>query len=745
MRKEGGRPRFPPTLNPLASNVQKDLQQPSKAEYLQDWREDDPITGLIRGYRRFDFHRPEPRTDRQETPSTFRQSLPSTNSERLQDYAPTPQSNRQDALPARSYYGGRFRARVGEGFTERLRLRKRVVTTRNTTFGDEDESMLDDEEYAARRVARKEKAKKTKQSRKESGPPTPIFLPEFISVSNLAMVLKMRLEDFMRKVVDMGFGELSYDHVIDAETAGLMAAEFNFEPITEQTEEKDIKPQPLPTDRSLLPQRPPIVTIMGHVDHGKTTMLDFLRKSSVAASEHGGITQHIGAFSVPMSGGRLVTFLDTPGHEAFLSMRQRGANVTDIVILVVAADDSVKPQTIEAIKHAQAANVPMIVAVNKIDKEGADMERVKQDVSRQNVQIEDYGGDTQVVGVSGKTGQGMAELEDAIVALADILDMRAESDGLVEGWVLEAATSKAQGRQATVLIRRGTLRPGDVIVAGTSWARVRSLKNEAGVLVESAGPGTPVEIDGWREEPTAGDEVLQAPDEQRARSVMEYRLQHSEQEQLAKDVSAVNENRRYDHEKRRLLKLARDQAEANGQSPDEIDPDTILPPRIDSSSQDVYFIVKADVSGSAEAIVDAISSLGNNEIRPYILRTGIGSITEFDIDHAAAAKGLIINFNTASDASMQRLAEARGVRILDHSIIYRLVDDVRVALQDRLPPVITQRVLGEADIGQVFSINVSGRKQVPVAGCTVRNGDILRKERVRVLRDREVIYTGKLN
>lgn len=604
------------------------------------------------------------------------------------------------------------------------------------TFDDAEEG---DDERAARRAERKEQRKKAKAIQKAIAPATPIYLPEFISVSNLASVLRVRLEDFVRKMKDLGFEETNNDHVLDAETAGLVAAEFNFEAIVEQVGNKDLLPRPPAKDRSVLPPRPPVVTIMGHVDHGKTTLLDYLRKSSVAASEHGGITQHIGAFSVPMPGGRLVTFLDTPGHEAFLSMRQRGANVTDIVILVVAADDSVKPQTIEAIRHAQAAKVPMIVAVNKIDKGDSDVERVRQDLARYGVEIEDYGGDTQVVCVSGKTGQGMEELEDATVALADILDMRSETDGQAEGWVLEATTKKA-GRVATVLVRRGTLRPSDIIVAGTSWARVRSLRSEAGVMLKSAGPGTPVEIDGWREQPAAGDEVLQAPDEQSAKAAIHYRLEANERIQMATDVAAVNEARRLEQQKREELERAAELAKEN--------PDTDVASTEGQitlstpSFHEVFFVIKADVSGSVEAVTDAVSALGNSEVRPHILRTGVGPITEFDIDHAAAAKGHVISFNTTVDGNIYRMAEANEVKILDQSIIYRLVDDVKAKLSESLPKIVTQKVLGEAEIAQVFEISTKGRATVLVAGCRVRNGVIGRNNKIRVLRGKEVVYDG---
>ena len=643
------------------------------------------------------------------------------------------QRNAKQLIADSSMHYSRERDRV------RIRSNKTTVSPNEYEFEDEDEGGR-----LARRLERTEQRKKAKATKKAMAPPTPIYLPEFISVSNLAAVLRVRSEDFIHKMIGLGFEEIRNDHILDAETAGLVAAEFNFEPIFDQAENPDLVSRPPAEDKSVLPSRPPVVTIMGHVDHGKTTLLDYLRKSSVAASEHGGITQHIGAFSVPMPGGRLVTFLDTPGHEAFLSMRQRGANVTDIVILVVAADDSVKPQTIEAIKHAQTAKVPMIVAVNKIDKEDSNVERVKQDLTRYGVEIEDFGGETQVVCVSGKTGQGMGELEAAAVALADILDMRSEIDGQAEGWVLEATTKKA-GRVATVLVKRGTLRPGDIIVAGTSWARVRSLRNEAGAMLKSAGPGTPVEIDGWREQPAAGDEVLQAPDEQRAKAVTDYRLEAHERTRMATDMIAVNEARRLELEKREELKRLEELAELAETSPDAAAAAPHTEERSTPSTpscQEVPFVIKADVSGSVEAVTNAISALGNMEIRPRILRTGVGPVTEFDVDHAAVAQGSIISFNTTIDGNIHRMAEARKVKLLDQSIIYRLVDDVRATLSEKLPAVITQKVIGEAEVAQVFEINTKGRIFLPVAGCRVKNGVIGRSNKVRVLRDKEIIFDG---
>ncbi|KAI9725041.1 MAG: hypothetical protein M1812_000317 [Candelaria pacifica] len=588
----------------------------------------------------------------------------------------------------------------------------------------------EDAAEAAIRAERRKQRKKDKAVQKAAAPSIPIMLPGFISVTNLAKALRIKTEQFADKLESLGFVDMSYDHVLNAETAGLIAMEYNFEPIMDRSGAEDLHPQPPPNDKSLLPPRPPIVTIMGHVDHGKTTLLDWLRKSSIAASEHGGITQHIGAFSVPMPSGKIITFLDTPGHAAFLSMRKRGANVTDIVILVVAADDSVKPQTIEAIKHAKAAKVPMIVAINKIDKGDADVEKVKQDLARHDVDVEDFGGDTQVVCVSGKTGQGMDVLEEAAVTLSEILDMRAETDGQAEGWILEATTKKA-GRVATVLVRRGTLHQGDVVVAGSTWARVRTIKNEAGIEVVSASPGTPVEVDGWREQPSAGDEVLQAPDEQKAKSVTAFRVERTERLKLAADMEAVNDTRRAEQEKR-----DREEQIAAGAEIAAVEQKTGI--------KELFLIVKADVSGSAEAVVNSISALGNEEVRPHILRSGVGAVSEFDIEHAAAAKGQIVSFNMPIEPNVSRLAEASDVPLLDQNIIYRLVDDVKAKLSGMLSPTVTKRVVGEAELAQIFQINFKGRLSKPIAGCKVRNGVITLNSKIRVLRDQDVIYDGNL-
>ncbi|GFG22571.1 translation initiation factor IF-2, mitochondrial [Aspergillus udagawae] len=592
---------------------------------------------------------------------------------------------------------------------------------------DDEEFDPEDDRRRRRQERKRQKKEKARQKELEAAAPSPLYLPEFISVSNLADVIGVRPAQFIRRMEEMGFEDVSYGHILDAETAGLIASEYNFEPIFE-TDDQDLVAAPEPEDKSVLPPRPPVVTIMGHVDHGKTTILDWLRKSSVAASEHGGITQHIGAFSVAMPSGKTITFLDTPGHAAFLDMRRRGANVTDIVVLVVAADDSVKPQTIEAIKHATESNVPIIVAISKIDKEGINPEKVKQDLSVHGVHVEDYGGDVQAIGVSGKSGQGMLELEEAIVTLSEVLDHRADKAGAVEGWVIEA-TTKSYGRVATALIRRGTLRPGDIIVAGTTWARVRTLRNEAGVAVSEASPGMPVEIDGWREQPTAGTEILQAEDEQHAKDVVEYRQEKSETQRLSEDTSAINVARREQQEKRRQ--------EENEEAETFADQDA-------SGPKPVHFIIKADVGGSAEAVLNSVTAIGNNEVYANVLRSEVGPISEFDIEHAATASGNIISFNMPIDPAMSRMAELRGVRIMNHNIIYKLMDEVKAALSEHLAPSVTQRVTGEAEVGQIFEITLKGREKVAIAGCKVRNGVIHRARKVRVLRGQDTIYDGTI-
>ncbi|KAL8243856.1 hypothetical protein R6Q59_010114 [Mikania micrantha] len=596
---------------------------------------------------------------------------------------------------------------------------------------------------------RKKKRKDKKMQKVEFVKPT-IKIPEFMSVSQLANALGVQLELFIGKLEEEGFEGARYDNILDAQTSSMLADLYGYDAIMATVGlESDLVARPPPEDVSLLPPRPPIVTIMGHVDHGKTTILDYLRKSSVVATEHGGITQHIGAFSVMMPGtNRQITFLDTPGHAAFLEMRRRGANVTDIVVLVVAADDSVKPQTIEAIKHAKDAGVQIIVAINKVDKEDANIDRVKQDLTRHDIIVEDYGGDYQAIPVSGKTGQGMSDLEEAIITLADVYDYRAEQDGPAEGTIIESKVTAA-GRVATVLVRRGILRPSDFIVAGNTWARVRTLRDDTGQLVTEAPPGTPVQVDGWRgEDPTAGLEVLQAENEEQAKQVIDLRNEQRESLRTSVDMTAINEARNQEADARaKVLAWEAEQECANkghGRRPKD-NAGWVEPEAADGPKQ-VHFIVKADVAGSVEAVVAAVGAVGNREISANVIHSGTGQVSESDIRMLATSGeiGYIISFNQSIDGTMYRLAEDAGLQILDHNIIYKVTDVVKEKLAEQLPPIITQRVLGEAEVGQIFEVTIKKNK-VKIAGCKVTNGTISRTKKIRVLRGGAEQYTGKLH
>ncbi|KAI1274958.1 initiation factor 2 [Xylaria sp. FL0933] len=595
---------------------------------------------------------------------------------------------------------------------------------------EDDDGADDYDEYQEKR---RQKELRKAQREAERTEPIPIILPELISITALANALKIKPDDFLVQLGELGFEGVTLDSLMAGETAALVAQEYGYEPTVDAGDAQDLKPRPPPEDPSVLPSRPPVVTIMGHVDHGKTTILDYLRQSSVAAQEHGGITQHIGAFSVKLSSGKPITFLDTPGHAAFLTMRQRGANVTDIVVLVVAADDSVKPQTLEALKHARAAKVPIIVAINKIDKDGARIDAVKSDLAKAGLEIEDYGGDVQVVCVSGKTGQGMEDLEENILTLSEILDHRAELDGPAEGWVLESSL-KPTGKVATVLVKRGTLRPGDYIAAGLTWAKIRQLRNEAGVDVAEAPPGTPVEILGWKDLPAAGDQVIQSPDEDRAKTAVSYREGLREREKDAAEYEVIAEARKALQEKREREKAASEgDTTVQEALPDE-----------ENGTKIVNFVVKGDVHGSVEAVCAAIQELGNHEVRPRVLRSAPGPITEFDVDHAATSKSVLVNFATTTPGHIRRMAEEQGVRILEHTIIYHLVDDIKAKLSEYLNPEVSIRVLGEAEILQVFPVNIRRRIYKNIAGCRVRNGVVGKNNLYRVLRRGEVIFEGKL-
>jgi translation initiation factor IF-2 len=448
---------------------------------------------------------------------------------------------------------------------------------------------------------------------------------------------------------------------------------------------------------------------MGHVDHGKTSLLDYIRSTRVAAGEAGGITQHIGAYHVQLPSGKLITFLDTPGHEAFTAMRARGAKVTDIVVLVVAADDGVMPQTKEAIAHAKAGNVPLVVAINKIDKPDANPDRVKQELVAESVLPEEYGGDVQFVPVSAKTGQGIDDLLDAVLLQAEVLELKAPKDAPAKGIVIESRLDKGRGPVATVLVHSGTLKRGDVVLAGAVFGRVRAMTDENAKPVIEAGPAIPVEIQGLSDVPLAGEEVLALGDERKAREIALFRQGKFRDVKLAKQQAAKLEN----------------MFEQMGES----------------GVKTLTLIIKADVQGSYEALSQALTKLSTDEVRVSIVHAGVGGITESDINLALASKAVVIGFNVRADSQARKLAESSGVEIRYYNIIYEAVDDVKAAMSGMLAPEQKENRLGLVEVREVYRISKVGT----VAGCYVLEGLVRRGAKVRVLRDNVVVHDGELD
>ncbi len=538
--------------------------------------------------------------------------------------------------------------------------------------------------------------------------PRDITIPETITVAELANRMARRAVDVIKVLMKNGMMATVND-TIDADTAELVATEYGH--VVKRVAESDVLEGLKGGEDAAetLKPRPPVVTVMGHVDHGKTSLLDALRKTDVVAGEAGGITQHIGAYQVQLPGGQKITFLDTPGHAAFTAMRARGAEVTDIVILVVAADDGVMPQTIEAISHAKAAGVPIIVAVNKIDKPDANPQRVKTELLQHDIQVEDMGGDTQAIDVSALKGTGLDALEEAILLQAEILDLKANPERIAEGAVIEAKLDKGRGSVATMLVERGTLKQGDILVAGSEWGRVRALVNDHGETVESAGPSVPVEVLGLSGVPEAGDEFVVVENEARAREVTEYRAR-----------------------KRRETRHATSSRQTL---------DQLLKSRSDGETKYLPLLIKADVQGSVEAIHGALTKLNTDEVAAQILQAGVGAITESDVILAQASGGAIIGFNVRANAQARDRAKRDGVEIRYYNIIYNVVDDVKAVLSGMLTPEIRETFLGNAEILEVFSITKVGK----VAGCRVTEGQVRRGAKVRLIRDNVVIHEGELS
>ncbi len=583
--------------------------------------------------------------------------------------------------------------------------RRRGKLTVTRALSDDDERVRSVASYK-RHLQRVNKG----HQQQPAGPagPRDIIVPETITVSDLANRMARRTVDVIKVLMKNGMMATPND-IIDADTAELVAAEYGH--VVKRVAESDVLEGlagESDDDASMIP-RPPVVTIMGHVDHGKTSLLDALRKTDVVSGEAGGITQHIGAYQVNLKSGQKITFLDTPGHAAFTQMRARGAKVTDLVILVVAADDGVMPQTVEAIAHAKAAGVPMIVAVNKIDKGDANPTRVKTELLQHEVQVEDMGGEVQVVEVSATKLLGLDKLEEAILLQAEILDLKANPDRPAEGAVVEAKLDKGRGPVATVLVQRGTLKVGDIVVAGAEWGRVRLLANERGESVKTAGPSTPIEVLGLSAAPEAGDEMVVVENEARAREVAEYRgRKRREQRQASSSRQTL---------------------------------DQLLQTRESGEKRLLPLVLKTDVQGSSEAIQGSLAKLATSEVGAQILQSGVGGITESDVILAHASGAAVIGFNVRANNQARDRAKRDGVEIRYYNIIYNLVDDVKAALSGMLTPETREKFLGNAEILEVFNISKVGK----VAGCKVTEGIMRRGGKVRLIRDNVVIHEGDLS
>ncbi|NWY68742.1 IF2M factor, partial [Erithacus rubecula] len=505
-----------------------------------------------------------------------------------------------------------------------------------------------------------------------------------------------------------------------------------------------------PADPAVLTPRPPVVTILGHVDHGKTTLLDSLRKTQVASMEAGGITQHIGAFIVHMPSGEKITFLDTPGHAAFSAMRARGTNVTDIVILVVAAEDGVMQQTIESIQHAKNAGVPLILAINKCDKPEADPERVKKELLAHDVVCEEFGGDVQAVNISALKGENLMVLAEATVALAEMLELKADATGLVEGTVIESRKDKGKGPLTTAIIQRGTLRKGCVLVAGKTWAKVRFLFDENGKAMDAASPGIPVEIMGWKESPSAGDEILEVESEQRAQEVVAWRTYVEQQERMKKDLEVIEAKQKehrveYEKKQQELAHLTWRQRKAALYKANKHLMFSRPKEKTEMDENTLSLIVKGDVDGSVEAILNILDSYDcEDECKLEIVYFGMGDISENDISLAEAFNGVIFGFSVKANESIKKLADKKGIKIKLHNIIYKLIEDLKDELNSRLPPAVVETTIGEASVLDTFSVTV-GKNRVPVAGCRVHKGLLDRKMKFKLIRNRDVIWKGCLS
>ena len=570
----------------------------------------------------------------------------------------------------------------------------------------------DDEENRPRKQLRAKKKPKEKRHAFER-PTKPMVrevqIPETITVGDLAQRMAVKAADVIKTLMGMGV-MATINQALDQETAVLVTEELGHKPraVSEDAFEEEVLSEITGDDSGKEKiKRAPVVSVMGHVDHGKTSLLDYIRRAKVAAGESGGITQHIGAYHVETDHG-MVSFLDTPGHAAFTAMRARGAQCTDIVILVVAADDGVMPQTKEAVQHARSAGVPLVVAINKMDKEEADPDRIKNELSALDVIPEDWGGDVQFVPVSAHTGMGIDDLLEAVLLQAEILELEASPDAAAKGVVVESSLERGRGSVATVLVQNGTLRQGDMVVAGSFFGKVRAMTDEAGRQVKDAGPSIPVEILGLNGTPDAGDEFFAVADEKKAKELAEFRQTREREQRLQRQQAAKLENM--------FENMGKDEVKT------------------------LNVVLKTDVRGSLEAITKALQDLGNEEVQVKIVSSGVGGIAETDVSLAMATNAVIFGFNVRADTASKRLVEQEGLDLRYYSIIYNLIDDVKAALTGMLKPEFREDIVGIADVRDVFRSPKFGQ----VAGCMVTEGTVYRNKPIRVLRDNVVIFEGEL-
>jgi translation initiation factor IF-2 len=535
-----------------------------------------------------------------------------------------------------------------------------------------------------------------------------VLVPETITVAELAHKMAVKSAEVIKALMKMGM-MVTINQVLDQETAIIVVEEMGHKAAAAAPNDPETFLEEAEHAEAVLEPRPPVVTVMGHVDHGKTSLLDYIRRSRVASGEAGGITQHIGAYHVETPRG-MVTFLDTPGHEAFTAMRARGAKATDVVILVVSADDGVMPQTIEAIHHAKAAGVPLVVAINKIDKPGAEPERVKMELVNHEVVPEEFGGDTMFRAVSAKTGQGIDDLLEAVLLQAEILELKAPKNTPAKGLVIEGRLDKGRGSVATILVTSGTLKRGDMLLAGNTFGKVRAMLDESGRDIQEAGPSIPVEIQGLADVPSAGEEVIVLNDERKAREIANFRQGKFRDVKLAKQQAAKLEN---------MFDQMGDGA----------------------SQQTLGLIIKSDVQGSYEALATSLQKLSTAEVKVNIIHTGVGAISESDVNLAAASKGVLIGFNVRADSGARKLIDSLGVDVRYYNIIYEAVEEIKAALGGMLAPEQKEQMIGTVEIREVFRISKVGA----IAGCYVQDGLIKRNSRVRVLRNNVIVHTGELD